>query len=182
MRHVRLGDQEHVRRDLVKHGAQELDDGVGPGQMQAGRADFLPEKRDGIQANEPRPLAHVKQQRLDHGPQYAGIPEVQIHLVGAKGGPDLARPAGGFKAGEQRQGPRTNHLRQVGTALHRYEEIVELRLTAQEALEPIALRGDMVEHPVEHQVELRPEADNVLPRAIGWIDGKEILHGEAVVR
>ena len=41
-----------------------MNDQVCLGLMQAGRADFFPEKRDGVEPDEPRALRHIEQQRF----------------------------------------------------------------------------------------------------------------------
>ena len=181
VRHVGFRDEPDVRGDLVQHGAHELDDRVRLRPVQAGRPDFLPEKGDGIQPDEPRPFGRIEQQRLQHGRQHAGILEVEVHLVGAERGPHLARPARGRELREQRQRARTHHLRQVRMPLDRHEEIPELRLIALEPLKPVSLRRQVIEHGVEHQIERPPEARHVLPRAQGRVHREVVSHREAVI-
>jgi len=87
VRHVGFGDEPHMRSRFIQYRPHKLDDCVCLRQVQASCSDFLPEKRDGIQPDEPRPACRVKQQHFQYGQQYAGIPVIQIHLVGAESRP-----------------------------------------------------------------------------------------------
>ena len=139
VRHVRFGDELNVRRNLVQHGAHELDDRVGLRQMDARRADFLPQIRYRVEPDEARTVRHVEQQRVHQRQQHARILHVHIHLIGAEGGPDPLRPARGRELRPQRQRAWPDDVREVGVAFDRDEEIAELRLVAEEALKPVAL-------------------------------------------
>ena len=128
------------------------------------------------------PFRHVEQQRLQHGQQHLRILEVQVHLVGAEGGPDLLRPGGGGELRQQRQSTRAHHLGKVRAARHRDEEVAVAGVIREEPLKPLALRGDVVEDRVEHQVEVRAQPRDVVPGAVARLDGEEVLHRESVVR
>ena len=58
MRYVCLGDKHDVRRDFVQNRSHQLNDAVRLQQVDARRADFLPEIRDGVESDESRTLCH----------------------------------------------------------------------------------------------------------------------------
>ena len=151
-------------------------------QVDARRADFLPQIRNGIQPDEARAVRHVKQQRLQQRQQDLRILHVQIHLVGAESGPNLLRPASGLKFRQQRQRTRADHCGQIRVAWDRHEEITKLRFITEEALKPVALSGHVVEHRVEHQIEpCCPKRREVFPGSVTRLDGEIILHRKAVI-
>ena len=89
-------------RDFVEHCAQELHDAMRFRQVNAGRADLLPEIGNGIEPDESRPSPDVRQQRAHHRQQDGGILEIQVHLISAERGPHVFRLGGGRKFSEQR--------------------------------------------------------------------------------
>ena len=75
-----FGQQNGARAHGVQHGAEELDDSVGAGQVLADRAFFLPQIRNRVGAEAVHALRHPKQQHAAHGQQYFGVAVVQIGL------------------------------------------------------------------------------------------------------
>ena len=59
VRHIGFGDEMDMRGNVIKHGAQELNDGVRLRKVNAGGADLLPKICDGIETNELRAVLCV---------------------------------------------------------------------------------------------------------------------------
>lgn len=133
VRHVGLGDELNFRRCPIHYGAHQLNDRVRLWQVNAGRADLLPEIGDRIESDEPCPLAHVEQQRLHQRDEHPRILHVHVHLIGAEGGPNPFRSACGRKLGEQRQCPWANHpaTGRVRLEIDGDEVVPELRFVAE---------------------------------------------------
>ena len=62
---VGLGDENHVRRDRVQDGAEELDHPMRLLQVDAGGADLFPQVGDSVQADDLGPFFDVQQKDLD---------------------------------------------------------------------------------------------------------------------
>ena len=182
MRHVGLGDQPDVGRHFVQHGADELYHPMRLRQVQARRADLLPQERNSIQSDEFSAASDVEQQDIQHLEQYVWVGVVQIDLVVAEGRPHPLRAGSRLHLGQQGQGARPHHRRQIGIPLDHDEVAAVARLIPQKALEPGALSRRVVDHGVEHQPEIVPEPRNVVPGAQDRIYRPIIHHREAVVR
>ncbi len=133
-------------------------------------------------------MRHVEQQHVDDVQQHGGVGVVEIDLIGAEGGPHFFRARRSGELGQQGQRARAHHLRQIGIALDDDEVIMIFRIVAQKSLEPLALRGDVIDHPVEHQVEVLSHAGHIVPRAQRGIhlfvidDGKAVVGGIGIER
>src|SRR5688572_15749276 len=88
MRHVGLGDEYYLRRNLVQHSAHELDDVMRLGEMNACCADLLPQIGDCIQPDEPGATFDIEQEHVERGKEDGGIAEIQVDLVCAKRSPN----------------------------------------------------------------------------------------------
>ena len=130
LRHVRLGDDLDLRRHLVEHVAEELDQLVGLGEVDAGGARLLPEVGHGVHPEPVGTPLDVGQHDLQHPQQHLRVVVVQVHLVGTKRGPDPARARRGLEAGQQRGRPGTGHHRQVRRRVDGDEEVSVGRLPA----------------------------------------------------
>lgn len=150
--------------------------------VQTGGADFFPQKRDGVQPDEPGAVPHIKQQRRQGRQQHLGILEIQVYLVRAEGGPHFPRPGGGWEFGEQGQRTRPDDLRKIGIAGDHDKEIAERWIITKETLKPFALRGQMIEHRIEHQIKFRSEPPEVRPCAIRRFNREIVLHRKTIVR
>ena len=108
---VRLRHHSPPRGLGLLQQAQHFDDGVGLGPVNAAREGFLPDVSHGIQ---PQPADAVVEEAL-HQPgemtQHLGLPPVQVHLVGAEGGPNLLAAAQGA---DQGRAAGANDLRPAG--------------------------------------------------------------------
>ena len=154
VRHVRFGDELHMRRGFVQRGAQELNHRVCLRQVDAVRAGFLPEISDRIEADEGRAALGIQKENVESFQQDLGILEIEIDLVFAEGRPNFFLAGGSLECCQQRQRPRTHHLRKVVLTFHGNEEIFVTRVILLEFLEPFALRRDVIDDPIEHQPKI----------------------------
>ena len=60
-------------------------------QVEAARTHGFPQKGDGIQTDDPRPLRDVEQEDVEKFEKDVRILPIQIHLIRAESGPDIAR-------------------------------------------------------------------------------------------
>ena len=88
--HVAFGDQHDRGIVEVDQRAQELDDLVGALIVQRRRARFLPEKRDGVEAQHADTVLDVEANDLDEAQQDLGIAEIEIDLIRPERAPDPA--------------------------------------------------------------------------------------------
>ncbi len=181
VRHVRLGDDRHAWRDGVEQRPEQADHAVCLLQVDAGRAGFLPQVRDRVQADEARAVRDVGQQHVDDAQQHIGTAKVQVDLVVAEGRPDVHRLPAPVHGGQQRQCTRSHHARQVLGRVGHDEVVAVSRVARLERPEPVTLGGDVVDHGVEHQLKVRAEPLHVSPRAQHGIDGGVVDHRKAVV-
>ncbi len=179
---VGFRDDLGVRRHPVQDAAEELDQGVGLGSMNAVRADFLPEVGHGVLAHIAHALADVEEQQGHHALQHLQAAVIQIHLVGAEGGPEVnPAPVGFPEFGQQGQGPGAHDGRKIQARVGLDGQIGKTRPPLQVIPEPCALGGDVVEHKIEHQVKIGPQRPDVLPVSQGGVDGFEVRDREAVI-
>lgn len=66
VRHVRLGQEQYVRRDRVEHRSPQPDHLVGLGKVDRGRAGVLPEEAHGVQPKHGGVPLHVAQKDRRH--------------------------------------------------------------------------------------------------------------------
>ncbi len=181
VRDVGLGDQHHTRRNFVQHGAQKLNDPVRLRQVNAGRADFLPQIGYRIQPDKFRAPRNVKQQEIDDLQQHLGLPTVEIDLIFAERRPHLLFAGRGSEARQQRQGAGADDARQIGVAFDDDEVIAVFRIVAQERLKPRAPGRGVIDHRVEHQAKVAPNLGYVFPTAKRGVNGAIINHRKTVV-
>ncbi len=181
MPHIRLGDEPDVRRDLIQHNSDELDEVMGLREMQAGRADLFPQECDGVQPDELRAVRDVEQQHVNDFQQHVRVVVVQIHLISAEGRPHRFVTGRRAEFCQQRESAGTDDLREVRAARDDDEVVAVTRLIAPEGLEPRAVSGDMIDHGVEHQPETLADAGGIIPIPEGRVNGAVILHGKAFV-
>ena len=161
--YVGFRDQERSRRRLIQHRPEDLDNPVGLGQVQAAGAQLLPEKAHRVQAEVARPLFNVKEEELHHLQQHLGVFVVEVDLVCAEGGPEMLFPLAGDKRREQGQRPGPDDLGEVCPWIAGDEEILEGGIPRQVFLKPLALGGDVVDHRIEHQIEILGQVGDVRP-------------------
>ncbi len=71
--------------------------------MNAVRATLLPQISNRIQPNDPGSASDIEQQYLQHLQQQVGVGPIQIDLVAAKRGPDMALATRSLEARKQRR-------------------------------------------------------------------------------
>ena len=144
MWHVRLGDDQDLGRHGIQDGPPQLDHGVRLREVDARGSDRLPEKGDGVHADDLGALGDVVQHGVGHFQEQLGVGVVEVNLVGAEGRPHVARAAGRLDRCQQRQSPRPYHLREVDAGLDGDEVVIVGRLAPPEGFEPGAMPRDVV--------------------------------------
>src|SRR5436190_2182269 len=150
-------------------------------QMDAGSADLFPKISDGVQSDEARALFDVKEQSTYNGQQHVRLFEVQVHLVRAESCPHFFPSRAGGKFREQRERAWPHNLREIRVTVYGNEEVSMDWIAPKECLKPIALRRDMVEYAIKHEVKVLADAGDVVPASERGIHGKKILHGKSIV-
>ena len=181
MRHVGFGDEQHAGGEHPQQVAQQLHDLVRFRQMDAGRADCLPQVGDGIEPDDLGAVVDVEQQDVQVFEQHIRIAEVHVELVVAEGGPDVALPGRGLHRAQQRRRARAGHGRQVRGGVH-LDEIVPLRCQAVAVgAKPVALARDVVDDQIRHEPVVDRQGLHVVPAAERRVHGAVVDDGKAVV-
>ncbi len=93
MRNVCLRNQHRTWSHPVRDGAEKLNKAMRLFQMNAVCSRDFPHKADGIQADITSPFHKVMQQHIHHRNQHFRRGEIEIDLVFAEGGPEMADTA-----------------------------------------------------------------------------------------
>ena len=109
LRHVCLRDEKNVRRQQLNDVAEQLDDLVRLWQVNAWRAEILPQVGDGVESEYPHTLGDIKKQDVDEFEQDIRILKVEIYLVVAERGPDVSLAVAGLGAAQKGGGARPDH-------------------------------------------------------------------------
>src|SRR5262249_30097946 len=141
---------------------------------------------DRVEADEAGAAPDVVEQDLDDAQQHTLVAVVEVHLVGAERRPYEARAVDRAEGSQEVRGPRPEDETQVVAVdrvprAERDEEILEGGVPVQVALEPAALRRDVVEDAVEHQPEAAAQLVEVLPAAEARVDLLEVDDREAAI-
>ena len=62
------------------------------GKVEAGGADFLPKKGNGIKAQNPATLGKVQHDDVEELEKKVGTSPIQVHLIGTEGRPNIRSP------------------------------------------------------------------------------------------
>ncbi len=181
VRHVRLRDEHHVGGDVVEHRAEDLHDGVGLGQVDRRAARVLPEERDGVEADRLGTVIDVAQQHLGHRHQHGRVAVLEVDLVDRERRPDPLVAADALVAVGDRTGAGPHDGRRVGALGQAGEEVGVGRVAVEEAAEPRARRGEVVDDGVGHPRPAVGQPGHVGPVAEGRLDDGGVDDAEPAV-
>jgi len=182
MRHIRLGDQQDAGRHGVENCPPQLHNRVRLRQVDARRAGRLPQIGNRVEANDLRALGDVMQQYIRHLQEHLGIGIVEVDLVCAEGGPDVAQAIGRLHGCQQGQRARPHDLREIQGGIDG-DEVVAIRcLPASKPRKPLAVLGDMVGNEIKHQAIVLAQNGDIIPIPEIWINLQIVDHRKTIVR
>ncbi len=149
-RQVGFGNEQHIRMHRITRQTHRLDQFVGLIKVDRGRADFLPDKADGIQPHHAHAVLEVVQNHSEHLKEYVRIAVIQIHLVIAKGAPDLLLTLLGHHVIEQRMTARADDIGKVIFKICGLDVINAGLFACQKLLIPRVGCRNMVCHQIGH--------------------------------
>ncbi len=185
MRNVGFRHEEHRVLRGVKgqfaDQAQGLHQGVGFRKVNAGRPQTLVEIGHRIKAHEPGALGQIEEEHPGEFQKHPGVGQVQINLIFAKGGPDVAHPPIGVNGHQQGRGSGTHHGAGVRVRLE-VDEVVLPRISPRHKIdEPEGLPADVVQDKIHHQLGPARQPREVFPGAQLRVHGAKVHHGKAVI-
>ena len=178
---VCFGDEDDVGGDDVEDVAQEFDDLVGLGEVDAGGADLFPEIGDGVESDDPDAAVDVVEEDVKKFEEDIGIGEVEVNLVFAEGGPDVAGAVAGLGEGEEGVGAGSDDGGEVGLGVGLDEVVAGGGDAADVVSEPATVARAVIEDEVGHEAEVARDGLDVFPGAEFGSDLAVVNDAEAVV-
>tara|TARA_R110002072_G_scaffold142853_5_gene288681 strand:- start:83689 stop:85011 length:1323 start_codon:yes stop_codon:yes gene_type:complete len=162
---IGFGNDQCIGVGLFNQCAQQANDLVSLGQVEAGGAGFLPDKRYGIQTKHFYLMVKIQPDNTDEFDQHLRVVKVEIHLIMTKRAPHMLPAAGGFSRPQQFRRARADNLGQIGVGRGRAEIIPSRILAVDEVAKPQMIGRTVVDDKVRHQVEVGGNVFDMSPVA-----------------